>query len=131
MLGLLVAALINFLGIYIAWSSYSESLFTSAFTQIDSVVSKSSQIQSSLEQAQSERLGILETQQRFIRIKDRRFQTLELIRAIEAMTPRNEPEKTDEFLRDEMKEAEAALAAEEAGAAPTTDRPTTNYSYFN
>ena len=120
MLGLLVAALINFLGIYIAWSSYSESLFKSAFTQIDSVVSKSSQIQSSLEQAQSERLGILETQQRFIRIKDRRFQTLELIRAIEAMTPRNEPEKTDEVLRDEMKEAEAALAAEEARAAPTT-----------
>ena len=120
MLGLLVAALINFLGIYVAWSSFSESLFANAFTQIDSVVAKSSQIQSSLEQAQSERLGILETQQRFIRIKDRRFQTLELIRAIEAMTPRNEPEKTDEVLRDEMKEAEAALAAEEARAAPTT-----------
>ena len=120
MLGLLVAALINFLGIYVAWSSFSESLFANAFTQIDSVVAKSSQIQSSLEQAQSERLGILETQQRFIRIKDRRFQTLELIRAIEAMTPRNEPEKTDEVLRDEMKEAEAALAAEEAMAAPTT-----------
>ena len=120
MLGLLVAALINFLGIYVAWSSFSESLFANAFTQIDSVVAKSSQIQSSLQQAQSERLGILETQQRFIRIKDRRFQTLELIRAIEAMTPRNEPEKTDEVLRDEMKEAEAALAAEEAMAAPTT-----------
>ena len=120
MLGLLVAALINFLGIYVAWSSFSESLFANAFTQIDSVVAKSSQIQSSLEQAQSERLGILETQQRFIRIKDRRFQTLELIRAIEAMTPRNEPEKTDGVLRDEMKEAEAALAAEEARAAPTT-----------
>ena len=36
------------------------------------------------------------------------------------MTPRNEPEKTDEVLRDEMKKAEAALAAEEARAAPTT-----------
>ena len=119
MLGLLVAALINFLGIYVAWSSYSESLFANAFTQIDSVVAKSSQIQSSLEQARAERLEILDTQQRFLRINDRRFQTLELIRAIEAMTPRNEPDKTDGVLRDEIKEAEAASAAEEVSAAPT------------
>ena len=114
MLGLLVAALINFLGIYVAWSSYSESLFADAFTQIDSVVAKSSQIQSSLQQAQAERLEILDTQQRFIGINNRRFQTLELIRAIESMIPRNEPDKTDEVLRDEIKEAEAALAEEKA-----------------
>ena len=44
MLGLLVAALINFLGIYVAWSSYSENLFA-MHLQVDSVVSKSSQIQ--------------------------------------------------------------------------------------
>ncbi len=114
MLGLLVAALVNFLGIYIAWSSYSENLFADAFTQIDSVVAKSSQIQSSVQQAQAERLEILDSQQRLIRIGDRRFQTLELIRTIESMIPRNEPDKTDELLRDEMKAAEAALKEQEA-----------------
>jgi type IV pilus assembly protein PilM len=119
MLGLLVAALINFLGIYVAWSSYSESLFADAFTQIDSVVAKSSQIQSSLQQAQSEQLEILNTQQRLIQIGDRRFQTLELIRTIESMIPRDEPDKTDEVLRDEIKEAEAARAEEEARANQT------------
>jgi type IV pilus assembly protein PilM len=119
MLGLLVAALINFLGIYVAWSSYSESLFADAFTQIDSVVAKSSQIQSSLQQAQSEQLEILSTQQRLIQIGDRRFQTLELIRTIESMIPRDEPDKTDEVLRDEIKEAEAARAEEEARANQT------------
>ena len=119
MLGLLVAALINFLGIYVAWSSYSESLFADAFTQIDSVVAKSSQIQSSLQQAQSEQLEILDTQQRLIQIGDRRFQTLELIRTIESMIPRDEPDKTDEVLRDEIKEAEAARAEEEARATQT------------
>ena len=118
MLGLLVAALINFLGIYVAWSSYSENLFADAFTQVDSVVSKSSQIQSSLQQAQSEQLEILETQQRLIRIGDRRFQALELIRTIESMIPRNEPDKTDELLRDEMKAAEAALKEQEASEMP-------------
>ena len=117
MLGLLVAALINFLGIYVAWSSYSENLFADAFTQVDSVVSKSS-LQSSLQQAQSEQLEILETQQRLIRIGDRRFQALELIRTIESMIPRNEPDKTDELLRDEMKAAEAALKEQEASEMP-------------
>ena len=119
MLGLLVAALINFLGIYVAWSSYSESLFADAFTQIDSVVAKSSQIQSSIQQAKSEQLEILDTQQRLIQIGDRRFQTLELIRTIESMIPRDEPDKTDEVLRDEIKEAEAARAEEEARATQT------------
>ena len=126
MLGLLVAALINFLGIYIAWSSYSESLFADAFTQIDSVVAKSAQIQSSLEQAQAERLEIIDTQQRFIRINDRRFQTLELTRAIESMIPRDEPEKTDEVLRDEIREAEAARASELASVTSTTADTTPN-----
>ena len=118
MLGLLVAALINFLGIYVAWSSYSENLFADAFTQVDSVVSKSSQLQSSLQQAQTEQLEILKTQQRLIQIGDRRFQTLELIRTIESMMPRNEPDKTDEVLRDEMKAAEAALKEQEASEMP-------------
>ena len=126
MLGLLVAALINFLGIYIAWSSYSESLFADAFTQIDSVVARSSQIQSSLEQARAERLEIIDTQQQFIRINDRRFQTLELTRAIESMIPRDEPDKTDEVLRDEIKEAEAARAREVASATSTTADTTPN-----
>ena len=130
MLGLLVAALINFLGIYVAWSSYSESLFADAFTQIDSVVAKSSQIQSSLQQAQSEQFEILDTQQRLIQIGDRRFQTLELIRAVESMIPRDEPDKTDEVLRDEIKEAEAARAVEEARATQTISAvtPTTPIS---
>ena len=120
MLGLLVAALINFLGIYVAWSSYSENLFADAFTQIDSVVSKSSQIQSSLQQAQSEQLEILDTKQQLIRISDRRFQTLELIRTIESMIPRDEPDKTDEFLREEIKKAEAALSEQKASEMPST-----------
>ena len=100
MLGLLIAALINFFGIYIAWSSYSKSLFADAFKQVDSVVGESSQIQSSLEQIQAEQLEILSTQQQLARISDRRFQSLDLIRAIESMMPREEPNKTDTSLRD-------------------------------
>ncbi len=117
MLGLLVAALINFFGIYIAWSSYSENLFAEAFTQVDSVAGKSSQIQSNLEQVQAERLEILDTQQRLARISDRRFQALDLIRAIESMIPREEPDKTDASLRDAI-QAEKAEAAEEASGLP-------------
>ena len=118
MLGLLVAALINFFGIYIAWSSYSESLFADAFTQIDSVVGKSSQIQSGLEQVQAERLEILDIQQRLARISDRRFQSLDLIRAIESMMPRDEPDKTDASLRDAIQAEKAAATEEEANGLP-------------
>ena len=117
MLGLLIAALINFFGIYIAWSSYSESLFADAFSQVDSVVAKSSQIQSSLQQVQGEQLEILATQQQLTRISDRRFQSLDLIRAIESMMPREEPNKTDTSLRDAI-QAENAEAAEEDTGLP-------------
>jgi len=117
MLGLLVAALINFFGIYIAWSSYSENLFADAFTQVDSVVGKSSQIQSSLQQVQAEELEILDTQQRLSQISDRRFQSLDLIRAIESMIPRDEPDKTDTPLRDAI-QAEKAETTDEATALP-------------
>ena len=117
MLGLLIAALINFFGIYIAWSSYSESLFADAFSQVDSVVAKSSQIQSSLQQVQGEQLEILGTQQQLTRISDRRFQSLDLIRAIESMMPREEPNKTDTSLRDAI-QAENAEAAEDDTGLP-------------
>ena len=123
MLASWLQALINFFGIYIAWSSYSENLFADAFTQVDSVVGKSSQIQSSLQQVQAEELEILDTQQRLSQISDRRFQSLDLIRAIESMIPRDEPDKTDTPLRD-------AIQAEKA---ETTDEATalTSYSCFN
>ena len=115
MLGLLIAALINFFGIYIAWSSYSESLFADAFSQVDSVVAKSSQIQSSLQQVQGEQLEILGTQQQLTRISDRRFQSLDLIRAIESMMPREEPNKTDTSLRDAIQAENAESAEDDTG----------------
>ncbi len=94
MLGLLLAALANFLGIFIAWNSYSESLFAEAFASVEKVVARSSEIQSSLDQAQAGRDELLAAQQQLLRVVDRRFQSLELIRAIEAMLPRSEPDKT-------------------------------------
>ena len=96
MLGLLLAALMNFLGIFIAWNSYSESLFADAFASVDKVVARSSEIQSNLDQAQAGRDEVLVAQQQLLRVIDRRFQSLELIRGIEAMLPRNEPDKTRE-----------------------------------
>lgn len=94
MLGLLVAALVNFLGIFVAWNSYSENLFAKAFQQIDQVTAKSASIQSAVEQAQAEQNEIVATQQQMLRLADQRFQALELMRAIEQMLPRDEPDKT-------------------------------------
>ena len=94
MLGLLVAALINFLGIFVAWNSYSENLFANAFQQIDQVTAKSASIQSGVEQAQAQQDEIVATQQQMLRLADQRFQALELMRAIEQVLPRDEPDKT-------------------------------------
>ena len=94
MLGLLLAALVNFLGIFIAWNSYSENAFAAASRAAEEVTSRSATIQSTLDEAQASRNEILATQQQLLRITDRRFQTLELLRAIEAMLPRSEPDKT-------------------------------------
>ena len=94
MLGLLVAALVNFLGIFIAWNSYSESLFADAYAAVDKVTARSSSIQSRLEESLASRNEIFAAQEQLLRIVDRRFQALELIRAVEAMLPRSEPDKT-------------------------------------
>ena len=94
MLGLLVAALVNFLGIFVAWNSYSENLFAKAFQQIDQVTAKSASIQSAVEQAQTQQNEIVATQQQMLRLADQRFQALELMRAIEQVLPRDEPDKT-------------------------------------
>jgi len=94
MLGLLVAALVNFLGIFVAWNSYSENLFANAFQRIDQVAAESASIQSGVEQAQSQQNEIVATQQRMLRLADQRFQALELMRAIEQVLPREEPDKT-------------------------------------
>lgn len=109
MLGLLLAALVNFLGIFIAWNSYSESTFAAATTAAEEVTSRSATLQSTLDQAQASRNEILATQQQLLRITDRRFQTLELLRAVEAMLPRSEPDKTQPV--DPEKAAEADTTA--------------------
>lgn len=116
MLGLLVAALVNFLGIFVAWNSYSENLFADAFSRIDQVTAESAAIQSSVEEAQAQQDEILTTQQRMLRLADRRFQALELMRAIEQMLPRDEPDKT------QLPEADA-----EAGDDPANSTVVINY----
>lgn len=110
MLGLLLAALVNFLGIFMAWNSYSESTFAAATTATEEVTSRSATIQSTLDQAQVSRNEILATQQQLLRITDRRFQTLELLRAIEAMLPRSEPDKTQPVDPEKAAEADATAS---------------------
>ena len=110
MLGLLLAALVNFLGIFMAWNSYSESTFAAATTATEEVTSRSATIQSTLDEAQVSRNEILATQQQLLRITDRRFQTLELLRAIEAMLPRSEPDKTQPVDPEKAAEADATAS---------------------
>ena len=110
MLGLLLAALVNFLGIFIAWNSYSESTFAAATTATEEITSRSATLQSTLDQAQISRNEILATQQQLLRITDRRFQTLELLRAIEAMLPRSEPDKTQPVEPEKAAEADATAS---------------------
>lgn len=110
MLGLLLAALVNFLGIFMAWNSYSESTFAAATTATEEVTSRSATLQSTLDEAQVSRNEILATQQQLLRITDRRFQTLELLRAIEAMLPRSEPDKTQPVDPEKAAEADATAS---------------------
>ncbi len=110
MLGLLLAALVNFLGIFMAWNSYSESTFAAATTATEEVTSRSATLQSTLDEAQVSRNEILVTQQQLLRITDRRFQTLELLRAIEAMLPRSEPDKTQPVDPEKAAEADATAS---------------------
>jgi len=91
LVGLLAAAMINFVGLFFAWRTYADTRYTDAFARADSVKRKSQAATAALTEIQGKRKDATERQQRLVQVFDRRFQTLDMLRAVESLLPSDPP----------------------------------------
>jgi type IV pilus assembly protein PilM len=89
LVGLLLAAVLNFAGMYVAWTSYTPKLFAGAFQQADGVKTRSQQAVAELDEVRKKRDDAVAQQQSLVQVQERRFQTLDMIRAVESLLPRD------------------------------------------
>jgi len=91
LLGLLAAALLNFAGVFLAWSTYSPALYANANKEANSVKQTSSAAIASLDLVRAKRDEAAAQQRYLLEVQTRRFQTLDMLRAVESLLPRDPP----------------------------------------
>ncbi len=91
--GLLGAAAISFMGMYFAWTSFAPNLYAGAFARADGVKTQSQAAISALDEAKQKRDAAITQQRALVQVEDRRFQSLDMLRAVQALLPRDPPGK--------------------------------------
>ena len=100
MLGLLTAALANFLGMFLAWQSYAPAKYTQAFAAADQAKTRSAAAVSALDAVKLKQDEAASWQQFLVQTQERRFQALDLTRAVGALLPRDPGGKVPERIAD-------------------------------
>jgi len=93
LVGLLLGGLLGFAGTYSAWTTYADTLYRGAFSKADAVASRSRKVIGDVDTAKGAREAAIAEQQIFIDAMDRRFQAIDLMRAINDLLPRDKPGK--------------------------------------
>ena len=91
LVGLFAAAALNFAGIFFAWSTYAPRLYAAAFAKADAVKSASQAASAALEEVRAKRTEAAAQQRYLVDVQNRRFQTLDMLRALESLLPRDPP----------------------------------------
>jgi len=89
MLGLLSAALVNFVGMFLAWQSYAPAKYAQAFAAADQAKTRSAAAVSALDAVKQKQDEAASWQQYLVQSQERRFQSLDLMRAIGSLLPRD------------------------------------------
>ncbi|MFM8284140.1 MAG: type IV pilus assembly protein PilM [Planctomycetaceae bacterium] len=100
MVGVLAASALSFIGNYTAWTTWSPNLYDAAFKAADGVKSESQAAQTSFADMQKKQEEAVTRQQDLVKLEDRRFQVIDMMRSIESLLPRDEPGKAPEKLAD-------------------------------
>lgn len=87
MLGLLAAALINFAGMFLAWQSYAPAKYAQAFNAADQAKTRSAAAVSALEAVKLKQEEAASWQRYLVEVQERRFQSLDLMRAVASLLP--------------------------------------------
>jgi len=93
LVGLFAAAALNFAGMFLAWSTYAPRLYADAFSKADAVKSASQAATAALDEVRAKRTEAAAQQRYLVDVQNRRFQTLDMLRAVESLLPRDPPGK--------------------------------------
>ena len=93
LVGLLASAVLSFAGMFLAWSTYAERLYATAFAEADRVQARSQAATRSLDEVRAKRDAAVADQRYLLEVQNRRFQTLDMLRAVESLLPRDPPGK--------------------------------------
>jgi type IV pilus assembly protein PilM len=98
----LLAAMANFAGLFFAWQTYGDTRFNAAFERADAVQKKSQAATSAFQTARSGLENVVGEQGHLARVHDRRFETLEMLRAVRSLLPRDLPDAAVEDPSDRL-----------------------------
>jgi type IV pilus assembly protein PilM len=91
LLSLLVAGVVSFVGGLVALSTFDEKLYAKAFSEADRAKSRSQSAAGSLDTIEAQQKEAVARQEYVLAVQSRRFQALDMMRAIESLLPRDPP----------------------------------------
>jgi type IV pilus assembly protein PilM len=91
LLSLLVAGVISFMGGLVALSTFDEKLYAKAFSEADRAKGRSQSAAGSLDMIEAQQKDAVARQEYVLAVQSRRFQALDMMRAIESLLPRDPP----------------------------------------
>jgi type IV pilus assembly protein PilM len=102
LVGLLAAALISFTSVFAAWTSYAPELYAAAFAKANDVKKQSGEAQSAIGQVRDRQKAAIDQQQWLAKVRNRRFESLDMLRAVQTLLPRDEGETPPENPADRL-----------------------------
>jgi len=89
LVGLLAAAMLSFCGMFAAWTAYAPDLYADAFAKADAVKKKSATVTAAIGMVREQQAVALARQQWLAKVQNQRFETLDMLRAVQTLLPRD------------------------------------------
>lgn len=91
MVGLLIAAVLSFATTFLAWTSFAPLLYSQAFKDADRVNLQSREAIASLAEVQKKQTDAILQQRFLLDVENRRFQMMDMLRAVNSLLPQDPP----------------------------------------
>ena len=90
LVGLLAAAIINFVAMFAAWTAYAPDLYAAAFGKADAVKKQSATATAAIGQVRERQTAAIDQQQWLAKVQNQRFEALDMVRAVQTLLPHDE-----------------------------------------
>ena len=90
LVGLLAAAIINFVAMFTAWTAYAPDLYAAAFGKANDVKKQSAAATAAIGQVRERQTAAIAQQQWLAKVQNQRFEALDMVRAVQTLLPRDE-----------------------------------------